>query len=125
MKNKWDDEGQAGFEDQDGVSAWDEIETEKSRKVKKTKDAIKDAERELTGIEKAFRERRAKEKDRFKIATQSEFWFCVCFKSQEQKDAFLKAVGLFEQGDKYIDGCEWAKSQDIELPHVELQKKRR
>lgn len=121
--SEWDIDG-SGFDDADDMSDWD-VTPSKSRKVKPTKDAIKDAERELTEIEKDFRERKAKERERFKVATQSEFWFCVCFQSQEQKDAFLKAVGIYEWGDKYIDGVEWAKQQDIDLPQVELQKRRR
>lgn len=123
-KSEWE-MGEASFEADTGLDLSSEENDWLAEPKKKTGDAIKDAEADLSEIEKAFRERKKCEAERFKIATQSEYWFCVCFQSQEQKDAFLKAVGIYEWGDKYIDGVEWAKAQDIELPKVELQKKRR
>jgi len=51
-----------------------------------------------------YRERAKSEADRFKLATDSEYWFAVCFRTREEKDAFLAASGLDRLGDKYLDG---------------------
>jgi len=53
---------------------------------------------------KAFKERAKNEQKRFEKATDSEYWFCVCFQTREEKESFLKNSGLIEYGDKYLDG---------------------
>lgn len=72
---------------------------------------------ELSELQKGFKERSQKERDRFKKATDSEFWFAVYFQSREEKDNFLKAMKLVKTmyGDRYIDGNKWAKAAGIEL----------
>ena len=52
-----------------------------------------------------FRDRQRAEQDRFRLATDTEYWFAMCFKSREEKDAFLEAAGLTHLGDKYLDGA--------------------
>jgi hypothetical protein len=79
-------------------------------------DDEQDAARELDAVAKAFRERAKREQERFQRATDSEFWFCVCFKTREQKERFLAALELLAQGDKYIDGEQLARRLKIELP---------
>lgn len=73
----------------------------------------------LDEVARGFRERRKTEAKRFEDATDSEFWFAVCFESREQKEAFLKALQwtLATGGDdKYLDGTVLAKKCGIELP---------
>lgn len=44
-------------------------------------------------------------------SNDSEYWFCVCFESREQKEDFLQRFpGLLKVGDKYIDGREMARA---------------
>ena len=69
---------------------------------------------ELTELQQAFRARRDQEAGRFRAATDSEFWFAVCFESRAEKEAFLRAAGLFECGDKYLDGRAVAERLGIE-----------
>ncbi len=79
-----------------------------------------DSETELNALQKGFQERAQKEADRFVLATDSEFWFAVCFESREQKELFLQALEWITLGDKYLDGTELARQLGIPLPEVYL-----
>lgn len=59
---------------------------------------------ELTELQRGFKERAQRERERFEDAVDTEYWFCVCFQSRDHKERFLKAIGLLEYGDKYLDG---------------------
>lgn len=94
--------------------------------VEYTDDLNSDAASEFEALQSAFKDKtedngaadRAKaEAKRFRNATDSEFWFAVCFKTREEKEAFLKALKISKRlmGDKYIDGHKLAKMLDIEL----------
>jgi 23S rRNA G2445 N2-methylase RlmL len=83
-----------------------------------------DADHELSALLKGFQERAKQEQDRFVLATDSEFWFCVGFQSREQKDLFLKALNWLQYGDKYLDGTLIAQREGIDLPAVTLSNKR-
>jgi hypothetical protein len=74
-----------------------------------------DAKAELNAMQLAFKARREREAERFKNATDSEFWFAVCFHTREQKEKFLRLAQLIELGDKYLDGLEVAKALNINL----------
>lgn len=52
-----------------------------------------------------FRDRQKQEQDRFKLATDTEYWVALCFRSRAEKDAFLASSGLDRLGDKYLDGA--------------------
>lgn len=68
---------------------------------------------EVAAIDEGFRGRMRREGDRFRRATDSEFWFAVCFTSREAKEAFLDESGLIELGDKYINGHQAARILDL------------
>ncbi len=63
---------------------------------------------------KAIRDARAKQAAAVELANDSEYWFAVYFQTREQKEAFVKAVGLVQ--DKYIDGLQLAAALKIALP---------
>ena len=85
-----------------------------------TGDVEKDSEAELNALQKGFRDAIKREDKRFELATDSEYWFCVCFQSREQCNAFLKAMDLLEIGDKYLDGQEVAKKLGVKLPEADI-----
>jgi hypothetical protein len=87
--------------------------------VEYTGDLATDSAAELDAVAKGFRERTKKEDDRFRLATDSEYWFAVCFKSREDKDAFLAAARLLPVGDKYLDGYAVAQILGIDMPAAE------
>lgn len=72
--------------------------------VEYTGDLAKDAEQELDAMQAAYRERAKAEEQRFKDATDTEYWFAVCFRSRSEKEAFLQQFNLTDIGDKYLDG---------------------
>lgn len=75
-----------------------------------------DSRAELDALAEGFRKRRARENDRFADATDSEYWFAVCFKNRRDKEAFLAAIKAGRLGDKYLDGYALAKLLGVELP---------
>lgn len=85
-----------------------------SGRPKKTPDPLKDVDytgnletdsaKELTALEQGFRDRAKQEQDRFRLATDSEYWVAICFTSREDKEAFLRKHNLDSLGDKYLDG---------------------
>lgn len=74
------------------------------------------AEREVSALRDAFIARSEKKNARYTQAVDSEYWFCVCFQSRAQKEAFLKALGLQVYGDKYLDGARVAHKFGVVLP---------
>lgn len=90
--------------------------------VKQTGDVEVDAAAELEAVRKAFLNRKEKvSKDRLWAGLDSEYWFCVCFQTRDQKEAFLKAMKWFEHGDKYLDGKFVAKKLGVTLPPIDLR----
>lgn len=98
-----------------GKSAPDEREDE---------NAEQHADRVLSEAEAAFKARAQAEQERFELATDSEYWFAVCFQSRRQKEAFLEGLrrklGLKGDADKYMDGWELAKALGIDIPREEV-----
>lgn len=80
-------------------------------------DLAKDAGRELSALQKGFAERAAAEVKRFEKATDSEYWFAVCFDSRDECEAFLTAAKVNRKlmGDKYLDGRQFAKVLGIKF----------
>lgn len=71
---------------------------------------------DMQRLETGFMQRAKQEQRRFEDATDSEFWFCVCFQSRAQKEAFLKALEWDQFGDKYLNGEAVAEAIDVKLP---------
>ena len=88
----------------------------KSRKIV---NAEADSAVELSELQKGMRDRARQESKRFQDATDSEYWFCVCFLTRADKEAFLKALSLDDIGDKYLNGHEVAKRLSIQLSEGE------
>lgn len=74
------------------------------------------AVKETSAVLEAFKARAKAEKERYALATDSEYWVAVCFQTRAQKDHFLAVTKLLKHGDKYIDGALVAKVLGIELP---------
>ena len=78
-------------------------------------DLAADSAAELTAMQAAYRQRAKTEADRFRAATDSEYWVAVCFKTREDKERFLAGAGLLDYGDKYLDGYIAAKKLGIPM----------
>jgi len=85
-------------------------------------DFIQDTNETASKVDDAFqKERKFGRRQKFlDTVLDSEYWFCVCFTSREQKEAFLRAAGLYAHGDKYLSGYVVAEKLGIELPDAEL-----
>lgn len=81
-----------------------------------TGNLAEDAATELDALAIGFRERTKREDERFRLATDSEYWFAVCFKTRADKEAFLAAARLMPLGDKYLDGYAVARALGIPMP---------
>lgn len=85
-----------------------------------TGNAETDSEAELDAVQAGFRQRARDEGKRFELATDSEYWACICFQTREQKEAFLSALKLLPFGDKYLDGQLVADQLGVKLPPADV-----
>lgn len=85
-----------------------------------TGDAELDSKADLEAIDEGFRARAKDEAARFRLATDSEYWFCVCFQSREQKEEFLRKMDLIDIGDKYLDGQLVAGRLGVEISEQDV-----
>lgn len=85
--------------------------------VEYTDDLAADCRAEFQALDEAYRERAKREDERFVRATDSEFWFAVCFEDREEKEAFLRAakVRTAMLGDKYLRGRDLAAALGIDF----------
>jgi hypothetical protein len=51
-----------------------------------------------------------------KISADSEYHLTLCFENRDQKLAFLKALGISDYGDKFLDGRLFARIFGIKIP---------
>lgn len=79
-------------------------------------DAEADMAATLDAVESAFSKRAKAEQERFRQATDSEYWFAVVAETREQKEFLLRVLGWLALGDKYIDAYEIARLMGIKLP---------
>lgn len=86
------------------------------KEVKYDKGLEADAKEEMSQLLKSFKDQARNEQSTFEDNTDSEFWCTLVFQNRDQKEAFLKAVGWFKHGDKYLDGKWVARKMGVTLP---------
>ena len=66
---------------------------------------------------RAVIERKKATQERFRVATDPEFYSVICFQSREQKEDFLKKAGWIAEGEggRYLNGLEIARIMDIKI----------
>lgn len=79
-----------------------------------------DSEVELTELQKKFRENAKKEKELKEKNTSSEFWSCIVFETQEQRDAFYSLLGMNEADNQYINGKKLIKALGLKIETDQL-----
>lgn len=85
-----------------------------------TGNAELDSAADLDAVQEGFRKRAKDEGKRFALATDTEYWACLCFQTREQKEAFLSALNILSLGDKYLDGQEVAKVLGVKIPGADV-----
>lgn len=71
---------------------------------------------ELNEFQRQAKESLKREQESQLEMFDTEFWFAVYFQSRAQKEAFLNALQMLADGDKYIDGQALAEKLGIALP---------
>ncbi len=75
-----------------------------------------DAKEEFSAIKEGVKARAAEERKRYELATDSEYWVCLCFPSREHKEEFLRNAGIPQKdGDKYLDGIAAAEKLGVRI----------
>lgn len=75
----------------------------------------KDAEKELTELEIAFRER-VKDTNKIKDAeNNTEYWSCIIFENQEQRDRFYELLGVKTPDNQYISGKKLIRGLELSI----------
>ncbi|HRQ17719.1 MAG TPA: hypothetical protein PL085_11625 [Agriterribacter sp.] len=84
------------------------------------KDIEKDAEMELNELQLAFREKaKAKaEKELQDKNTEGDFFSCIVFKDQNQRDQFLELLGINEVDGQYINGQKLITALELRIAHL-------
>lgn len=85
-------------------------------------ESFEDATKEEIGeVLALFRQRAKDEAAKKEKNISTEYWFAVYFASQEQRDAFLRAVKLLEKlEDQYLSGTDFAKAVGVDLQKEEI-----
>jgi len=78
---------------------------------------------EMEYIHKEFGKQKQKEVDSFHAQVDANYYFCVYFKTKEQKEEFIKNANLteiFDKGLKYVSGQQFADILKISLTKIKL-----
>lgn len=87
--------------------------------VEYTGNAELDAKSEIKAVSE-FGKSIQQQRDAIERNNDTEFWVNIVFNSREQKEAVLKTLGLFELGDKWIHGEDFAKVLGVDCPAPDL-----
>jgi len=88
-------------------------------------DSFQDAaDKELSEVLKKFKDSAKKEAEIRDRNTNTDFWFCVYFADQAQRDEFLSLYGLLKKlsngNTQYINGNVFAKAIGAEISEKEI-----
>lgn len=82
------------------------------------------ASQEIEGLSEEMAEAIRKEKADFREKIDTEYFFVVCFQNREQKESFLRQMGVLAHGDKYLNGLYLAEVLGYNVPPIEVRPKR-
>ena len=77
-----------------------------------------EARNQISEVLRKFKEQKKSEAKTYWENVDSEYWFCLCFQTRQQKDDFLAALKWDRFGDKYLDGIEVMKAMRIPIGEV-------
>ena len=80
-----------------------------------TGDVEVDSKAEMSAVLAGFVARHKAEAARREKATDSEYWFCVCFQSRSQVEEFLQKSGWAPATEKYLDGQKLARKLGVDI----------
>lgn len=89
-------------------------------RLPETGDPETNADQEVSAALAAILKERAERQEIYRLQTDVNYWFAVCFQSVEQKEAFLKAVGWDDLGLIYLDGLALAPRLGVTIEPIAL-----
>lgn len=81
------------------------------------------ASTEVSEILSRIKEEKAKAREQYRVTTDVNFYCCLCFQSESQKDEFLEKAGWKHLGAKFLDGVAVAKLLDVDVRPILLEAK--
>lgn len=96
-------------------SMFDDGDDDPTAGVEATDDLQADLDNGMSAALREIIERKRATQERFRTATDPEFFFCVVFQSRDQKDEFLRLIQWDDMGDKYLSGLEVARRLEIPI----------
>jgi len=106
--------------DPDFESVFDDGDENLFAGIEMTGDLQEDADSTMSEALRQIIERKKATQERFRVATDPEFFICVCFQSREQKNEFLRLAGWDDLGDKYINGLDVARRLGVGIQIVPI-----
>lgn len=89
-------------------------------RLPETGDPETNADQEVSAALAAILKERAESQEIYRLQTDVNYYFTVCFQSVEQKEAFLKAVGWDDLGLIYLDGLTLASRLGVTIEPIAL-----
>lgn len=86
-------------------------------------DAEGNATTEIGAALQAIKDEKKKLRDQYRVTTDTNYYFCVCFQSEQQKLKFLDASGWRDLGERFLDGLVVAKRLGIDIDPILLAAK--
>lgn len=80
---------------------------------------------EAQAIREAFQAKYRGELDNFRVQDSTNYWFLVCFQTQEQKEQFLSQAGWPTDGiggQRYLNGLALARALGLDIQPVKLRR---
>jgi hypothetical protein len=107
--------------DPDFNSIFDDGDENLFADVELTGDLQEDADATMSEVLRAIIERKKATQERFRVATDPEFFLVVCFQSREQKEDFLSQAKWDDLGHKYINGLDVARKMGLDVPVIPIE----
>lgn len=86
-----------------------------------TGDLQEDADTTMSEALRQIIERKKATQERFRVATDPEFYFLVCFQSREQKEEFLNKADWIDLGERFLNGLDVARKMNIDIAAIPIE----
>ena len=82
-----------------------------------------DVSAEMGAVESFIKEERLQERERWRLMTDTNFYCCLVFQSEQQRDDFLAQVGWADLGPRYLNGLAVAQRLGVPIAPIALPRK--
>ena len=78
-----------------------------------------DADEEVSAALQAVIDERKEHADVYRVTNDQDYYFLVCFQSEQQKKDFLDKVG-WNLGERFLNGLKLAEVLGVDVPRIDL-----